>query len=108
GARDFARITGHDNRLIMAAVARRALEGLGGRVQIARTVVNNGDAHIRRSASGNRPITSLPTAAAAAGTTTGRGGTTGACSTHRVKNRRSASSRLRALTTAIVDQRRRA
>ena len=38
----------------------RALERLGGGVQVARAVIDDGDAHRSRSASGKRPITGSP------------------------------------------------
>ena len=44
---------------VVRRFARRALERLGGRVQIAGAVIDDGDAHrALRSGSGNRPITS--------------------------------------------------
>ena len=58
GARDVIRIAGHYDRLIVAAVARGALERLGGRVQIAGAVVDDGDAHRLVPGSGNSPMTS--------------------------------------------------
>ena len=58
GARDRVGIAGHHDRLIVAALARGALEGLGGGMQIARAVVDDGDAHRGAPGSGNRPITS--------------------------------------------------
>ncbi len=59
GFRHGVRIARHRNRLVVAALARRALERLGGRVQIARTVIDDGDAHERRPGCGNRPMMSL-------------------------------------------------
>ncbi len=44
-ARDRVGIAGDHDRLIVPALARRALERLRGRVQIARAVIDDGDAH---------------------------------------------------------------
>src|SRR5690242_11064079 len=62
-------IARHDDRLIVPAFVRRAFEGLGGRVQIARTIVDDGNAHRLTPGSGKRPMISLapPEARGAAG-----------------------------------------
>ena len=52
-------IGGDRDGLGEARLARRALEGLGGRVQVARAVIDDRDAHRPRSASGKRPITGV-------------------------------------------------
>ena len=59
GAAHRVGIAGDQDRLVVAGLARRALERLGGRVQIARPVIDDGDASPRAlPAAGNRPITS--------------------------------------------------
>ena len=45
GARDRIRIAGNGDRLRETAFTRSALEGLGSGVQIARPVVDDGNAH---------------------------------------------------------------
>ena len=50
------RVVGHHDRLIEAGLMRRALERLGGRVQIAGAVIDDGDAHRGAPGSGNRPM----------------------------------------------------
>ena len=57
GAGDAVRIGRDLDRDPEASLARRALKSLGGRMEVARTVIDEGDAHRGRSASGNRPIT---------------------------------------------------
>ena len=52
------RVVGHDDRLIVPAVAGGPFERLGGGVQIARAVIDDGDAHLPAPGSGNSPITS--------------------------------------------------
>ena len=56
--RDLLGIAGHDDRLVQAGLARGALERLGRRMQIARAVIDDGDAHRAPPACGNRPRTS--------------------------------------------------
>ena len=58
GVRHHGRILRHHDRLVEAGLVRRALERLRGRVQIAGTVIDDGDAHRLAPGSGNRPITS--------------------------------------------------
>ena len=53
-----ARIVGHDDRLIDAGIMRRALERFGGRMQIARAIVDDSDGHREAPGSGNRPTMS--------------------------------------------------
>ncbi len=75
GAAHRVGIARHHDRLIVAALARRALERLGGRVQIARAVIDDRDAHVRNimanhgrdCGSGNRPMTSGRTVGTCAG-----------------------------------------
>ena len=51
-------VAGDDDRHIKPRLARRPLERLVGRVQVARAVIDNRDGHrAPRSASGNRPMT---------------------------------------------------
>ena len=57
GGGHHIRIAGHDDRLVEAGFVRRALERLGGRVQIAGAVVDDRNAHRSAPGSGNRPIT---------------------------------------------------
>ena len=51
-------IVGDEDRLVVSAFARGALEGLRRRVQIAGAVVDDGDAHGFAPGSGNRPMMS--------------------------------------------------
>src|SRR5262249_49438373 len=60
GTRDFVRPAGHDDRLIMAALARSPFECFRGRMQIARTIIDDNNAHRCPPGSGNKPITSDP------------------------------------------------
>ena len=55
-------IVGHEDGLIVAGLARRALEGFRRRVQIARAVVDDRDRHGRASGCGNRPTISVEAA----------------------------------------------
>ena len=58
GAGDLVGIARHHDRLRRAHFARGALERLGRRMQIARSVVDDGDGHRDAPGSGNRPMTS--------------------------------------------------
>ena len=58
GGRHRVGIARHNNRLIVPAFARSAFEGFRRRMQIARAVVDNGDAHRWAPGSGNKPMTS--------------------------------------------------
>ncbi len=58
GAAHRVGIAGHHDRLGVPALARRALERLGRRMQIAGAVIDDGDAHRGAPGSGNRPMTS--------------------------------------------------
>ena len=55
-ARTLSGSSRHQDRLIVAGLARRALEGLRRRVQIARAVIDDRDRHGRACGCGNRPI----------------------------------------------------
>ena len=55
GGGHHRRVVGHDDRLIVPAVARGPFERLGGGVQIARAVIDDGDAHRPRSGLGKQP-----------------------------------------------------
>ena len=98
----------HHDRLIVPAFARGALERLGRRVQIARAVIDDGDAHRRAPGSGNRPMTSdagggtAPTPARPA-SRCGAAATPAASRRPRQsKNRRSAASRSSPTTTPSI------
>ena len=58
GARDRLGAAGDHDRLRVAGFARRALERLGGRMQIARPVVDDRNGHRCAPGCGNRPMTS--------------------------------------------------
>ena len=45
GRRDLARACGDQHAVVDAAFARGAFEGLGGRAQVARAVIDDGDSH---------------------------------------------------------------
>ncbi len=52
------RVSGHHDRLVASGLARRTLERLGGRMQVARAVIDDRHGHGRPPGWGNRPITS--------------------------------------------------
>src|SRR5262245_2089082 len=111
GARYRVRTAGHHDRLRDAGFARRALERLGGRMQIAGAIVDNGNGHRWAPGCGNRPMTSgvadAPRCAGAAGVAVGA---TGACASPRTqesKNRRSTVSRSLPTMVPTLRQRRR-
>src|SRR6185312_10919026 len=58
GARDGVGIAGDEDRLLVSALTRGTFKSLGGGVEIARTIIDNGNAHPRPPGSGNSPITS--------------------------------------------------
>ena len=92
----------HHDRLVVAGLARRALERLGGRVQIARAVIDDRDGHGRAPGCGNRPMISLD-AAGGARITGGDAGAMGRSSTIQPsKKRRSACSISSPTTTPTI------
>ena len=115
GARHHGRIARHHDRLTDAGVLRRALERLGGRMQIAGAVIDDGDAHRGTPGSGKRPITPDDAAGAACAVGAAGGGVAlaarwAATAPHapsQSKNRRSASSRSSPLTMPTFLQPRR-
>src|SRR5262249_17619359 len=116
GASDLLGIARHHNRLCQSFLARGALERLCRRVQIARPVIDDGDAHRGAPGCGKRPMTSVE-ARLAIGTPPagedGRGSTLdGDLSaqdllTHASKKRRSADSRSSPTTIPTFRQARR-
>src|SRR5262249_4289958 len=62
GAAHRLGIARDQDRLLAAGFARRALERLGGRMQIAGAVIDDRHCHGRPPGCGNRPITSPPAA----------------------------------------------
>src|SRR5262245_14056527 len=107
GAGDLVRIAGHHDRLLVPAFARRTLERLGGRMQIAGAVVDDSDGHRRVPGCGNRPMTSGAAAACRDCGSTVVCGAAPPLLTHTSKNRRSAASRSSATMTPRLVQRRR-
>src|SRR5262249_7531313 len=93
GARHLIRIAGHDDRLLVAGLARSALERLGGRVQVAGAVIHDRNAHRRAPGCGNRPMTSGAPAGWRGGGATVTAGVGAPLFTQASKNRRSADSR---------------
>ena len=76
--RHRARIVGYDDRLIEAGVAGGAFEGFRRRVQIARAVIDDRDAHRLTPGSGNSPTTSVAVGVRGIGDDGGGGGPGGA------------------------------
>src|SRR5262249_8780472 len=105
GAAHLLGIIGDHDRLVAPGLARSALERLGGRVQVAGAVIDDGDAHARAPGSGKRPMmpgadADGPDGAGPAGVADGGGAARRAGSATQVsKKRRSAASRSSATTT---------
>src|SRR4051812_14860627 len=108
------RIVGHQNRLIVTGLARRAFEGFRRRVQIARAVVDDRNRHDRACGCGNSPTMSDDGAGRSKGDgAAGDDGDDGVVSrpallTQPSKKRRSASSKSLPATTPRFSKPRRA
>src|SRR5215208_622704 len=112
GARHLIGIAGHHNGLIMTDVVRRALERLGGGMQIPGAVIDNRHTHRGAPASGNKPMMPGEAGVRRLLDVTGAGGTavsrwTDNRSTQESKKRRSAISTLSPTTTPTSLQPRR-